>query len=60
VVPVAAGPLRLELPRLASLDPAALLLALAAAVATFRYRVGMLATLGGAAALGLAWRLLSK
>ncbi len=59
VVPVAAGPLRIELPRLASLDPAALFLALAAAVATFRYRVGMLTTLGGAAALGLAWRLVS-
>jgi chromate transporter len=53
------GPLHLELPRLATLDPAALVLALAAAVATFRFRLGMLPTLGGAAALGLAWRLLA-
>jgi chromate transporter len=54
------GPVHLELPRLASLDTAALTLAVLAAVATFRFRVGMLPVLGGAAALGLAWRLLGR
>lgn len=59
VAPVTVGPFRVDLPHPASLDPAALLLALGAAVAVFRYRVGMLATLGGAGALGLAWRVLT-
>ena len=52
------GPLHLELPRLASLDPAALVLALAAGVATFRFRLGMLWVMGGAGVLGLMWRML--
>jgi chromate transporter len=50
------GPLRLELPRLTTLDPAALVLAVLAAIATFRFRVGMLATLAGAGILGLLWK----
>ena len=46
--------LSLELPVLASLDPAALILTLGAVVAAFRLRLGMLPLLVGWAALGLA------
>jgi len=51
---VAVGPLTLDLPVLASLDPAALVLSLAAAVAIFRFRLGLLPVLGGCALAGLA------
>jgi chromate transporter len=51
---VAVGPLTLDLPVLASLDPAALLLLLAAAVAIFRFRLGLVPVLGGCALAGLA------
>ena len=51
------GALRLLLPDPASLDPVALLLALAALVALLRFRVGMLPVLAGAALCGLIWRL---
>jgi chromate transporter len=51
------GALRLLLPDPASLDPVALLLALAALVALLRFRLGMIQVLAGAAALGLIWRL---
>ena len=47
------GPIHLELPRLSTLDPAALVLALLAAIATFRFRLGMISTLALAALLGL-------
>ena len=47
--------LRLEIPVAASVDWAALLLAAAAAVALFRFRVGTLPLLAGCAAAGLAW-----
>jgi len=50
-----AGPLRVELPRLETLHPAALVLAVLAAAATFRFKIGMLTTLAGAALLGLIW-----
>ena len=50
---LAAGPLTLDLPVLASLDPSALLLSLAAAVAIFRFRVGLVPVLAGSAAAGL-------
>ncbi|HSM55287.1 MAG TPA: chromate efflux transporter, partial [Candidatus Sulfomarinibacteraceae bacterium] len=45
---VAAGPLRLLVPDLSTLDPVALLIAMVAFIALFRYRAGMIATLGGA------------
>lgn len=48
-----AGAARLFVPRLASLDWRALLIAVGAMVAMFRYRVGMLPTLGGAGLLGI-------
>jgi chromate transporter len=52
-----AGPLRLLVPDPASLDPLALVLAVGAAVAMLRLRVGMLATLAAAGAVGAAARL---
>ncbi len=55
---VHAGGLRLLLPEPASLDPVAMILALAALIALLRLRVGMLPVLAGAALCGLAWRLL--
>ena len=51
---VAVGPLSLDLPVPESLDPAALVLSLAAAVAIFRFRLGLVPVLGGSAAAGLA------
>jgi chromate transporter len=50
------GPLRLDRPQLASLDPAALVLALAAMLALLRFHVGLGKTLAGAALLGMAWK----
>ncbi|MCQ4160273.1 chromate efflux transporter [Roseomonas sp. GC11] len=46
------GPFALELPVPGSLDPAALLLTLLAALALFRFRLGVLPLLGGSAAMG--------
>ncbi len=46
-----------DAPVLASVDGWAMALAIAAALATFRFRLGMLTTLAGAAALGVALRL---
>lgn len=51
---VAVGPLSLDLPALESLDPAALVLALAAGVAIFRFRLGVVPVLAGCAVAGLA------
>jgi len=48
----------MDLPVLASVDLAALVLAGGAMLAMLRFRVGMIATLAGAAAIGVAWRLL--
>ena len=56
---VAAGPVVLDLPVPASLDPLALGLAALAAVLLFRARVGLLATLGLTAAAGLVARFLA-
>jgi chromate transporter len=53
VRPFAAGPIRFDLPVLASLNPWALLLALAALVAVFRLRVGMIPTLAACSAAGV-------
>jgi chromate transporter len=51
------GPLALEVPVWRSLDLAAAALVLAALVAVFRFRLGVLTVLGGAAAAGIAWTL---
>ncbi|MBP0443688.1 chromate efflux transporter [Roseomonas sp. SSH11] len=51
------GPLTLDLPNPASLDPLALALAAIAALCLFRFRLGLLPTLGVSAALGLLARL---
>jgi chromate transporter len=57
VAELAAGPLRLDLPALASVNWASLLLALAAAVAAFRFKVGVIPLLLGCAAAGVALHL---
>jgi chromate transporter len=49
--------LELDLPRLASLDLAALLLAAAALIATYRFKLGMIPVLIGCALIGAAWKL---
>ena len=46
------GVLRLYLPEVATLDPAALLLSLGAMIAVLRFKLGMLPTLGACALLG--------
>jgi chromate transporter len=56
--PVQLGPLRLDLPVWATLDVAAAVISLGAAVATLRFHVGLLRLLGTCAALGVLWRLL--
>jgi chromate transporter len=53
-VPVRTFGLSFEMPVLASVDPCALGLAIAAAVAIFRFNVGMLYVLAGSCAAGLA------
>ncbi|GEP05264.1 chromate efflux transporter [Methylobacterium oxalidis] len=57
VRPVWLGPLRLDVPNLASLDPFALALTLGALVAVFRFGAGMLPTLAACSAAGVALRL---
>ena len=47
------GSLRLYMPDFSSIDYASLLIAVAAFIALFRYKVSMLVTLGGAATAGL-------
>ncbi|HEY5721859.1 MAG TPA: chromate efflux transporter [Allosphingosinicella sp.] len=51
------GPLRLDIPVLSTVDPAAVLLTLAALVAMFRFRVGPLPVLAACAAAGIVYRL---
>jgi chromate transporter len=58
VTEVNLGPLRLYRPELPTLDPASLLIALAAFVALFRYKASMLLTLAGAALAGLGYYLI--
>jgi len=53
VRPFAVGPVRLDLPVVASLDPWALGIALAAIVAMFRLKFGIFATLGVASVAGI-------
>jgi chromate transporter len=55
-VPVRSFGLSFEMPVLASIDPAALILSLAAATAIFRFNIGMLTVLGGACVAGLLLR----
>jgi chromate transporter len=50
------GILHLLSPDPSSLDPAALILAILALVAVFRFKLGMIPTLLGCALLGLGWR----
>ncbi|TGX52655.1 chromate efflux transporter [Sphingomonas gei] len=57
-LPIAAGPVRFDAPVLASLDPFAFVLALAAAVAIFVLRAGVIPTLLATAAAGIALHLL--
>nr|WP_245647720.1 chromate efflux transporter [Novosphingobium lentum] len=49
-----AGPLRFDMPDLASLDPAALAISVAAVIAMIRFKVGIFPTLGAASAAGIA------
>lgn len=51
------GPLRLYVPELSTIDWAALLIAIAAFIALFRFKLSMLWTLAGAAAAGLIYYL---
>ncbi|GJD31016.1 hypothetical protein PMNALOAF_2268 [Methylobacterium adhaesivum] len=53
VRPVSVGPLRLDLPVLSSLDPWALLQAVAALIAVFRFRAGVVPTLIACSAAGV-------
>jgi chromate transporter len=57
VKPITMGPLRLDVPVPASLNVWATLLALAAIVAVFRFKIGMIATLAACSAAGVALRL---
>jgi chromate transporter len=50
------GPLRLELPVVASIDLGSLALSVAALLLVFRFKVGMITVLGGCAAAGIALR----
>jgi chromate transporter len=52
--------LRLLVPNATTLDPAAAVIAVGAFVALFRFKVGMLPTLGGAIVLGAAWHVLTS
>ena len=53
-MPVHAFPFAFEAPRLASVDWLALALSIAAAIAIFRFKVGMIPTLAACCAVGLA------
>ena len=57
-VPIRAFPLSFDAPRLASVDWLALALSVAAAVAIFRFKVGMIPTLAACCGVGLALYLL--
>jgi chromate transporter len=57
-VPVRIPPLAFDAPRLASVDWLALALSLAAAIAIFRFKIGMIPTLAACCAAGIALFLL--
>ena len=50
------GPLRLDVPQWSSLDPLAALLSVAALIAVFRFKLGVLSVIGGAAVAGIVVR----
>jgi chromate transporter len=50
------GPLRLDVPQWSSLDPLAALLSVAALIAVFRFKLGVLPVIGGAAVAGIVVR----
>jgi chromate transporter len=54
------GPLVFQVPDWATLDPAALAIAIGAAVAALRFHVGIPRLIASCAALGVAWRLLAS
>jgi chromate transporter len=54
------GPVKLLLPSLSSVDPAATLLAALALLAIFRFKLGLAKTLAASAVLGMLWRLLAS
>ncbi len=54
---VAVGPLLLQVPEWATMDVAAVVIAIAAAIATLRFHAGVAGLLGGSAIAGLLWRL---
>jgi chromate transporter len=53
IVPVRAGPLAFDAPAVTSVEPWALVLAVAAAVAIFRFKAGMIPTLAACCAAGI-------
>ncbi|MDF0540712.1 chromate efflux transporter [Sphingobium sp. H39-3-25] len=57
VAPLRAGPLHFDMPILASIDPWALTISVAAIFAMFRLKLGIFTTLGGASAAGIALHL---
>lgn len=56
-MPVEAGPIRFDMPVLASIDPWTAALTVAAIVAVFRFRFGTFTVLAAAAAIGIALRI---
>lgn len=56
-MPVEAGPIRFDMPVLASIDPWTAALTVAAIVAVFRFRLGTSSVLAAAAAIGIALRI---
>jgi chromate transporter len=59
VVEVRRAGLHLQVPAWSTLDPAALVIAIGAFLALFRWKIGMLKTLAASAAAGLLWWLVS-
>jgi chromate transporter len=57
VRPFAAGPLRFDMPVFASVDPWALVISVAAIIAMFRLKLGILVTLGAASTAGVVLHL---
>jgi chromate transporter len=57
---VRAGPLFLEVPDLATVNLPSLVLTAVALLALFRLKIGMIPTLAGCAALGIAWHYLNS
>ena len=56
-IPVRQFPLSFDAPNMASVDPWALALSIAAAIAIFRFKVGMIQTLAACCAAGIALHL---